>query len=213
MNNIINLTKMSFLNLKAVSKQMWIVWVIWIIIAINNPLFLNMLFGLTVYVTLYNVMAYEDINGIDNLIASIPVKRHEYVISRYLVGIVSLLIGVLLALAIYNISPKVDPTTSSLEMIFTVGITSGVGAISAIIPMVLRFGINKGRMFITIISMLIIMIPSFVLEGLNGVGTVNEVFNMINRIGLPFILVIFNVLLIIISIFICIRLYSKKEIA
>ncbi len=64
MNNIINLTKMSFTNLKSVYKQIWFIWIVWIGVAIFNPFFLNMLFGLSILLTLYQVMAYEDNNGI-----------------------------------------------------------------------------------------------------------------------------------------------------
>ena len=74
MNNIINLTKMSFTNLKSVYKQIWFIWIVWIGVAIFNPFFLNMLFGLSILLTLYQVMAYEDNNGINYLISFLPVK-------------------------------------------------------------------------------------------------------------------------------------------
>ena len=68
MNNIINLTKMSLINLKAVYKQIYYIWIIWIGIAIFNPFFLNILLGISVLLTLYQVMAYEDNNNVDYLI-------------------------------------------------------------------------------------------------------------------------------------------------
>ena len=51
MSNVINLTKMSFTNLKSVYKQIWYIWIIWIGIAIYNPSFLNILLGMSVLLT------------------------------------------------------------------------------------------------------------------------------------------------------------------
>ena len=72
MNNVINLTKMSFTNLKSVYKQIWYIWIVWIGVAIYNPFFLNILLGMSVLLTVYQVMAYEDNNNIDYLISYLP---------------------------------------------------------------------------------------------------------------------------------------------
>ena len=109
MNNIINLTKMSFTNLKSVYKQIWYIWIIWIGIAIYNPSFLNILLGMSVLLTVYQVMAYEDHNNINYLISYLPVKRKEYVLSRYLLGIVSILLASILLCIVYFVSTKINP--------------------------------------------------------------------------------------------------------
>ena len=155
MNNIINLTKMSFLNLKSVYKQISLIWMIWIGVAIFNSFFLNILFGLSILLTLYQVMAYEDSNGIDYLISYLPVKRSEYVISRYLLGIVSLLLSTLVVCIVYFISIKINTSDQiPMEILLPTGITSAILAISVISPLVLKFGMNKGRVFISIIIMI-----------------------------------------------------------
>ena len=160
MNNIINLTKMSFLNLKSVYKQISLIWIIWIGVAIFNSFFLNILFGLSILLTLYQVMAYEDSNGIDYLISYLPVKRSEYVISRYLLGIVSFLLSTIVVCIVYFISIKINTSDQiPMEILLPTGITSAILAISIIIPLVLKFGMNKGRIFISIIVMIISTLP------------------------------------------------------
>ena len=146
MNNIINLTKMSFTNLKSVYKQIWLIWIVWIGVAIFNPFFLNMLFGLSILLTLYQVMAYEDNNGINYLISFLPVKRSEYVISRYLLGIGSLLLSIIVIYIVHLVSTQINPLKEvPIKILLPISITSAILAMSVIIPLVLKFGINKGR--------------------------------------------------------------------
>lgn len=212
MNNIISLTKMSFINMKSVSKQLGFILVIWLVVAIFNPLFLNMLFGLTVFVTTYQVMAYEDTYGIDYLISSLPVKRSEYVISRYIMGLITVIFSVIIGTAIYYITPNVDLGQISLGMILLVGVTTAIVSMSIMIPMVLKFGVTKGRLMVTIVMMLVIMVPSFLLEGvLSDTGFTEYVLSIVNSIGISYTLVIFNVIVLAISVMVSMKSYKSKE--
>lgn len=214
MNNIINLTKMSFLNLKSVYKQISLIWMIWIGVAIFNSFFLNILFGLSILLTLYQVMAYEDSNGIDYLISYLPVKRSEYVISRYLLGIVSLLLSTLVVCIVYFISIKINTSDQiPMEILLPTGITSAILAISVIIPLVLKFGMNKGRVFISIIIMIISTLPISLVSGIDKSSKmINTLMNIINNVGIPMIAIIINIAILLISMFISIKLYMNKEI-
>lgn len=214
MNNIINLTKMSFTNLKSVYKQIWFIWIVWIGVAIFNPFFLNMLFGLSILLTLYQVMAYEDNNGINYLIAFIPVKRSEYVISRYLLGIGSLLLSTIVIYIVYLVSIKINPLKEiPIEILLPISITSAILAMSIIIPLVLKFGINKGRVFMSIIIMIITMTPIYIISDISkNPKMIDNIMNIINNIGIPIIAILINIVIILISVFISIKLYQSKEI-
>ena len=185
MNNIINLTKMSLINLKAVYKQIYYVWIIWIGIAIFNPFFLNMLLGISVLLTLYQVMAYEDNNNVDYLISYLPVKKSEYVISRYLFGIISILLSLVVILVVYFISIKINPAEKMpLELLLPTSILSAVLSVSVIIPLVLKFGINKGRVLMSIIVMVISTIPVSIVSKLNETpNIINNIMNVISKVG------------------------------
>ena len=214
MNNIINLTKMSFTNLKSVYKQIWFIWIVWIGVAIFNPFFLNMLFGLSILLTLYQVMAYEDNNGINYLIAFLPVKRSEYVISRYLLGIGSLLLSTIVIYIVYLVSMKINPLKEiPIEILLPISITSAILAMSIIIPLVLKFGINKGRVFMSIIIMIITMTPIYIISDISkNPKMIDNIMNIINNIGIPIIAILINIVIILISVFISIKLYQSKEI-
>lgn len=214
MNNIINLTKMSFTNLKSVYKQIWFIWIVWIGVAIFNPFFLNMLFGLSILLTLYQVMAYEENNGINYLISFLPVKRSEYVISRYLLGIGSLLLSIIVIYIVHLVSIKINPLKEvPIKILLPISITSAILAMSVIIPLVLKFGINKGRVFMSIIIMAIAMAPISIISDISkNPKMIDNIMNIINNIGLPIIVSIINIVMILISIFISIKLYQHKEI-
>ena len=192
MNNIINLTKMSFTNLKSVYKQIWYIWIIWIGVAIYNPFFLNILLGMSVLLTLYQVMAYEDHNNIDYLISYLPVKRKDYVLSRYLLGIVSILLSSILLCIVYFISIKITSSQEiSLNLLLPTSITSAILSMSVIIPLVLKFGINKGRVFMSIIVMVVSTVPVSIMSGISqNSKTIDSIMNLINTLGIGCI--IFN---------------------
>lgn len=214
MNNIINLTKMSFTNLKSVYKQIWFIWIVWIVVAIFNPFFLNMLFGLSILLTLYQVMAYEDNNGINYLISFLPVKRSEYVISRYLLGIGSLLLSIIVIYIVHLVSTQINPLKEvPIKILLPISITSAILAMSVMIPLVLKFGINKGRVFMSIIIMVIAMAPISIISDISkNPKMIDNIMNIINNIGLPIIAILINIVMILISICISIKLYQNKEI-
>ena len=214
MNNVINLTKMSFTNLKSVYKQIWYIWIIWIGVAIYSPFFLNILLGMSVLLTVYQVMAYEDHNNIDYLISYLPVKRNEYVLSRYLLGIVSILLASILLYIVYFVSIKINDLQGiSLNLLLPTSITSAILSMSVIIPLVLKFGINKGRVFMSIIVILVSTMPLSLMSDISQDSkTLETIMNIINSVGMPLITVVINIIILLVSIGISINLYKNKEI-
>ena len=214
MNNIINLTKMSFTNLKSVYKQIWYIWIVWIGVAIYNPFFLNILLGMSVLLTVYQVMAYEDHNNINYLISYLPVKRKEYVLSRYLLGIVSILLASILLCIVYFVSIKINDLQGiSLNLLLPTSITSAILSMSIIIPLVLKFGINKGRVFMSIIVILVSTMPLSLMSDISQDSkTLETIMNIINSVGMPLITVVINIIILLVSIGISINLYKNKEI-
>lgn len=213
MSNIMNLTKMSFLNLKSVFKQIWLIAAIWIVVSAFNPTFLNMLFGMIIVLTVYQVMAYEDMNGIDNLISVIPVKKKEYVISRYLMGIIALFISIIIVSIEYFVALKLNQNLISLDVLLVTGGTVGVIAMCVVIPILLKFGINKGRTVTILVVMILMMIPSGVIGYLaESPQAMEKTIEMINNVGIPLIAFVLNFVVLAISTTISIKIYEKKEI-
>lgn len=213
MENIINLTKMSLNNLSSIIKTILIVIIVWIGIAMINQAFFNMIFGMGTYLLLMQVMAYEDTYGIDNLIAELPVSKNEYVISRYVLGIIISAIFMVLSVLIYYILNSILELNLTLGIFILIGFVTSVLAMSVIIPVILKFGINKGRMVVTILTVLIVVVPTGIMTSIwENKEFMSKIMNVVGNIGVPFILIISSLLILMISIIISLRVYKSKEI-
>lgn len=213
MENIINLTKMSLNNLSSIIKTILIVIIVWIGIAMINQAFFNMLFGMGTYLLLMQVMAYEDTYGIDNLIAELPVSKNEYVISRYVLGIIISAIFMVLSVLIYYILNSILKLDLTLGIFVLIGFVTSMLAMSVIIPVILKFGINKGRMVVTILTVLIVVVPTGIMTSIwENKEFISEIMNVVGNIGVPFILIISSLLILTISMIISLRVYKSKEI-
>lgn len=213
MENIINLTKMSLNNLSSIIKTVLIVIIVWIGIAMINQAFFNIIFGMGTYLLLMQVMSYEDTYGIDNLIAKLPVSKNEYVISRYVLGIIISVIFMVLSVLIYSILNSILELDLTLGIFILIGFVTSMLAISVIIPVILKFGINKGRMVITILTVLIVVVPTGIMTSIwDNKEFMYKIMDIAGNIGIPFILIISSILILIISIIISLRVYKSKEI-
>ncbi|MGL5651543.1 MAG: ABC-2 transporter permease [Paraclostridium sp.] len=213
MVNIINLTKMSLNNLSSVIKSIGLVFCIWIIVSIFSPSFLSMLFCMGSYLIVYQTMAYEDMHGIDNLISTLPVKRSEYVISRYVLGIFGVIISMVLLLGVYFSISKVNKTDVSLELLIITGVLSSVLVISVIIPVVLKLGVTKGKIINFLVVFLLIGVGTGIIQGASSDKEfMDTIINIISSVGFPMVTTIISLFMITISMIISLKLYKDKEI-
>lgn len=213
MENIINLTKMSLNNLSSIIKTILIVIIVWIGIAMINQAFFNMIFGMGTYLLLMQVMAYEDTYGIDNLIAELPVSKNEYVISRYVLGIIISAIFMVLSVLIYSMLNSILELDLTLGIFVLIGFVTSMLAMSVIIPVILKFGINKGRMVVAILTVLMVVVPTGIMTSIwDNKEFMYKIMDIVGNIGIPFILIISSLLILIISIITSLRVYKSKEI-
>ncbi len=213
MENIINLTKMSLNNLSSIIKTILIVIIVWIGIAMINQSFFTIIFGMGTYLLLMQVMSYEDTYGIDNLIAELPVSKNEYVISRYVLGFSISAIFMVLSVLIYSILNAILELDLTLGVFVLIGFVASMLAMSVIIPVILKFGINKGRMVITILTVLMVVVPTGIMTSIwDNKEFMYKIMDIAGNIGIPFILIISSILILIISIIISLRVYKSKEI-
>lgn len=213
MNNIINLTKMSFNNLNSVFKNIWFIGIVWTLVALISPSFLSMLFGMGSYLVLYQVLAYEDMHGVDNLIAALPVKRSEYVVSRYVLGISISTIVMICLTIIYFLINFINKSEMPIEVYLTIGIIASVFVISTITPIVIKFGTTKGRLIVFIVAISLAGTATGFITGINeDITIILKITDMINNIGLPIIIALGSTVVLAISMMISLKLYNDKEV-
>lgn len=212
MRNIINLVNLSFNNFLSVKKMALFIVVAFSAASLVNPGFSTMLMGMITYVIAYQTMAYEDSYGIDHMISHLPVTKNEYVISRYVFCILTIVGAAILCSLIFFISKQmnlVDLTGIDYKIILYTGIISAFILVSVLIPVLLYFGMKKGRMAMILIFMVIVMIPSL---AVNDAQTVINMLNKLNELNTNLFASIFTIAILFISYFITRFLYEKKEI-
>ena len=215
MKNIINLVKMSYSNLNAVKSILLISIILFIVGSIINPIFLNMLIGIIVYQMTYQVIAYEESYGIDYLIASLPVTKKEYITSRYIFGLTSTIISILIFTVRYRLVLTFSSKSYDIidfKTMLTVGIASSIILVSVLIPSILKFGIVKGRVFITIVGLSIVMAPASLISAMAEEKEAMIFLSKINEIGIGTIFLIVSVVVMIISYIISQKIYRNKQV-
>lgn len=215
MKNIINLVKMSYSNLNAVKSILLISIILFIVGSIINPIFLNMLIGIIVYQMTYQVIAYEESYGIDYLIASLPVTKKEYITSRYIFGLTSTIISILIFTVTYRLVLTFSSKSYDIidfKTMLTVGIASSIILVSVLIPSILKFGIVKGRVFITIVGLSIVMAPASWISAMAEEKEAMIFLSKINEIGIGTIFLIVSVVVMIISYIISQKIYRNKQV-
>lgn len=212
MINIMNLVNLSFNNFLSVKKIALFILVAFSGASLINPSFSTMLMGMITYTIAYQTMAYEDSYGIDYMIAHLPVTKNEYVISRYIFCILTIIGASILCSFIFFISNKVnlvDLSGIDYKIILYIGIISAVTLASVLIPVLLYFGMKKGRMAMMFIFLIIVMIPSLAVD---DIQTVIKVLNKLSEININIFVGVLTILILLISYLITRFLYEKKEV-
>ncbi|WP_455537913.1 ABC-2 transporter permease [Terrisporobacter sp.] len=213
MNNIVNLIKLSFNNFLSIKKSVVLIVFCFSMAAVFNPAFSVMLIGMITYVVAYQTMAYEDSYGINHLISYLPVTKKEYVLSRYLFNIIMMFFACLFYTILYFLSNKLNLMQNidlDYKMILYAGVFISILLISVCIPLLLKFGIIKGRTMMTVVFMVIIMIPSFTFVS-GEKGEIISLSEKLAHISLDLLIIVFLAVCLIVSYFVSCKVYSKKE--
>lgn len=211
MKNILKLTKMSLYNLNSIKKMMVLAIGFIVVAALlldreSESIYFVMLINIMGYIFTYMIMAYENLSDINILISYIPVNKKDFVKSRYLLGIVGVIGGVVLYFLVYFI--KSGFSINSFEFRYmlelgSVGILSTVFSISIIIPANLAFDGIKSRIISLIGFMIPISVSTAISDIVNFTGTYVKSFS--------FSMLLITFIIILVSYNISYIVYNRKE--
>jgi len=159
--------------------------------------------GFLCIILLSSSMSYDEYYKWDKRALSMPIKRSEVVISKFIFGIIVSLVSVLLTIGIVAVFGQEDLQDIILS---AVGILSvAVVFISVIIPATYKFGMEKGR----VIMMALFVIPMI---GLLIFSRSNIAAPELEEIGryISFF-PIAAVVILVVSVLLSIRIYNNKE--
>lgn len=219
MEKIKGLVLKDLLQLKSYKKNFIISILIYGLLIFMNAKENDMTFlGTSMIMFLFSTYAmatfnYDEKSKSDRYILTLPVTKKDIILSKYILAIISLLIGTIIGIALSTclsyISIKKIPDLENL-LSTLLGVLVALSFMQSIqIPCIYKYGAEKGRLQIYIIMMIIVLIIGF---GYMFLPTINLTFlDSIENI-VPFILIIIIVVNYLVSYKISTKIYTKKEV-
>ena len=141
-------------NLKQQSRVFLLIIVLWTVMAVleKNTTFIGGLlavFGLLITMTAY---AYDERAGWDKYALTMPVGRRTLVGSKYVLAVLSLAASMVFYVAI-SAAVGADLRETALTAAFLIAV--GLIASEVILPVIIRFGTEKGRFFLLTLILLL----------------------------------------------------------
>lgn len=193
-----------FLIFKQQAKVYALIIIVWLFMSFmqkDTMILCGMLSLTSVFITI-TVIAYDEKAGWEKFALTMPISRNNMIISRYVFTLGIALIANIFGLIINFIVIK-DVDNSLISFLFFMAI-SFLGS-SILLPLIIKFGTEKGRMLI----FALVFIPTFLIAGAEKLGIRLPVIKSLTTFSI--LVFITTVVLILISIFISIKIYNKKE--
>lgn len=204
-------------NLKNNVKNIIFVLVVFSFVSFsqNNIGFLTGYTILFASMLVINTMSYDNIAKWDKYALTMPVARKDVVFSKYLVSIISSLMGAAIAVALCFAQEIYRHNLDAIEILWITGIILAMGFlfISFMLPIVYKFGVEKSRIFIFVIFIIpfaVIMVGRSKFAKLKLSPLAVQYMNIILQY-LPVILLLITILIMVVSYSISVKVYSNKD--
>lgn len=191
------------LNLKQQMKSLLIVLAVWLFISVmnGNGYFFGGFFVMYVVMIPMTTMSMDERSKWERYALTMPVTRTELVLSRYVLSLLTALVGLVLTFIVCWVMSKnpVESLNVSLALLC-------VGTIfaSLVLPIIFKMGVDKGR----IIMMIVFLVPFLLAFLLPKTGIQpNEATLAKAIVFVP----IAALVLLILSVYVSISIYKKKE--
>ncbi len=193
------------MNLKQQARIYLLVLAIWVVVAgmENDPSFLGgmlTVFSVLIAVTAY---AYDEKNGWDKYALTMPVGRREMVLSKYALSLLALVCSMAL---FAGMNAALRTPVEEFSDLLSIFLTLGLLALDVVLPLIFRFGVEKGR----VVLMLAFLIPGAI--GLTGGEFIPDpVTRVLFSEAFMYAWVAAAVLLLPVSISVSLAIYRRKE--
>jgi ABC-2 type transport system permease protein len=164
--------------------------------------------------------SYDDKNKSEIVLNSLPLKRNDIVISKYISTLLYAFIGFVYSILIGSIGkatglPMFTRSISLLDIVFV--LTTVCIFSSLFFPAYFKFGFIKTKIFDTLLLMLIVVLPSLAIQYANTnpnnvtVQEINYLITNTSSFTQSSLALITGLILFLISLMISIHIYNNKE--
>ena len=201
-----------FISLKSYSKSLAIIIGFFTIITFTNDelSFLSGMIILIMSMLPITSFSYDQHAKWDLFSQTLPVSRKRLVMSKYVLGIISIIAGAILAILLNVVVLLVKSLEVDVWYLFLANSLIALVALlylSILIPLVYKFGVEKSRLLMIVV----LAIPSVLAIGLSKAGVSIPVLDEITPAILVAIGLVFVVCVMLISYVISVRIYMKKD--
>lgn len=128
----------------------------------------------------YSAIAYDERSKWDQFAAMMPYSRRDLVLSKYLLGWLCMAGAVALSMAVQSVVKLAGGPGPDISLLLT-SLMGGVVALDVTLPMIFRFGVEKGRL----VFMLVVF--AVTLSGSAAAGIAEDIghFPMLVTVGTP----------------------------
>lgn len=183
-------------------KQMRMFMLVILLMAMVNNTF-NAIF-LVVWCSMlpYTAMAYDEQSHWDHLAAMMPYRKRDIVLSKYVLGWLCIGVISLFCLVMQTVIGFWSGKTTTIPTLL-VGIAVAILSLDLTLPMILRFGVERGRMIFLVIIFGAAIGASVLLDGTNNLPTISTA-------AAGSVLVAASVILTVISVMVSMKLYETR---
>ena len=98
----------------------------------------------------YTAMAYDERSHWDQMAAMMPYSRRDLVLSKYMLGWICMAASVVMGLALQTAATLIGRGGPEMSLML-VSVFAGVISLDLTMPMIFRFGVERGRMIFMLI--------------------------------------------------------------
>jgi ABC-2 type transport system permease protein len=168
----------------------------------NTSMFTSMMTMVAVLIPL-TAMAYDERSKWDRYALTMPISRKNMVMSRYLLGLIFLIVAFVLSMLVNIVISNMKTAENTLVVLG--GFSTGLMLMSVIFPLLFKFGVEKGRIFM----MIVIFIPVAALMMISKLGISMPDEEIIKSV--IYLSPIIGAVIFLISIYVSLWIYKKKE--
>ena len=168
----------------------------------NTSMFTSRMTMVAVLIPL-TAMAYDERSKWDRYALTMPISRKNMVMSRYLLGLIFLIVAFVLSMLVNMVISNMKTAENTLVVLG--GFSTGLMLMSVIFPLLFKFGVEKGRIFM----MIVIFIPVAALMMISKLGISMPDEEIIKSV--IYLSPIIGAVIFLISIYVSLWIYKKKE--
>lgn len=206
-------------NFKKISKNILFIVVLYALLSISMP---SMSFFCSMTVAIFSMFiitsfSYDEYSKWEQYALALPLTRNKLVSGKYIYAFMLCATGLVTSIIIAILTSVFQQGSSLIELIASVigALYASILLIDICIPLIYKFGAEKYRIILFGVVLVILIVPMGAMYLLNYIVNLDTIFNTLNSMSLPLLIVIatsFIILVTYISYTISKRVYNRKDI-